>query len=225
MVSRLAGNSTAARIMTNTLVIPLVLYSQVVLDLLRIQGSAVLCRIGNSETEDERLFLVRDVTHIPSSGHVVPPSVPSLLAVLDAQAAEPGVPAAVPPFLAGRLSIGTGDFRGCIWATVRIGDKLEAADRLVFPGSGMHIIGLNNDMPHDPPPIDPEGRYSRTIGALGGEEIWERLRQLRVVIVGCGRLGSLVAVDVARLGVLDETLVDPDGVEPHNRCEMDGING
>jgi molybdopterin/thiamine biosynthesis adenylyltransferase len=61
------------------------------------------------------------------------------------------------------------------------------------------------------------------MGALGGEEIWQRLVGLRIAVIGCGRTGSLVAVNLARLGVRRLTLIDPDSVEPHNLGEMDAV--
>ena len=61
-------------------------------------------------------------------------------------------------------------------------------------------------------------RWSRTIGALS-QSAWERLRSLRVGLVGCGRLGSLVGVGLVRTGTQDLTLVDPDIVEVHNLGE------
>jgi predicted ThiF/HesA family dinucleotide-utilizing enzyme len=66
-------------------------------------------------------------------------------------------------------------------------------------------------------------RWSRTIGALGGEASWQRLVRLRIAIIGCGRTGSLVAVTLARLGVRQLILIDPDVVEEHNLGEMDTV--
>ena len=62
--------------------------------------------------------------------------------------------------------------------------------------------------------------WSRSVGALG-ESNWRRLVSLRVVVVGCGRSGSLVAAALARFGVRQLTLIDPDEIEPHNLGEMD----
>jgi len=59
-------------------------------------------------------------------------------------------------------------------------------------------------------------RWSRTIGALGGQTAWDRIRGLRVAVVGLGRTGSLAAVSLARLGVQSLVLIDPDVVELSN---------
>jgi len=61
--------------------------------------------------------------------------------------------------------------------------------------------------------------WSRTIGALE-EATWRQLAELHVVVVGCGRSGSLVADGLARLGASAITLIDPDRLEPHNLGEM-----
>ena len=65
-------------------------------------------------------------------------------------------------------------------------------------------------------------RWSRTVGALGAAA-WRRLVTLRYAIVGCGRTGSLLAHDLAALGVRHLVLVDPDRLERHNLGEMAGV--
>src|SRR5215204_7497379 len=60
-------------------------------------------------------------------------------------------------------------------------------------------------------------RYSRQILFSGiGEEGQRRLRAARVLIVGCGALGSAHAESLARAGVGHLRLVDRDFVEPSN---------
>lgn len=68
-----------------------------------------------------------------------------------------------------------------------------------------------------PPASSPDGnaRWSRVRGALGSQA-WTRLRSLRCAIVGCGRTGSIVAHSLARMGVHNLALIDPDIVELHN---------
>jgi len=58
-------------------------------------------------------------------------------------------------------------------------------------------------------------RYSRQVLALG-LDLQERLSSLRVLIVGCGALGSSTAEILARMGVGEIKLVDPDVVELSN---------
>lgn len=64
--------------------------------------------------------------------------------------------------------------------------------------------------------------WSRTIGALG-ERDHQQLTALHPCIVGCGRTGSLMATALARLGIRQLTLIDPDLMEPHNLGEMDAV--
>jgi hypothetical protein len=68
-------------------------------------------------------------------------------------------------------------------------------------------------------------RWSRTIGALGGFDVWRRLAGLSVTIVGCGRTGSMLAEALGRLGVDRLTLIDPDLIEPGNLGEMALVTG
>jgi hypothetical protein len=109
---------------------------------------------------------------------------------------------------------------------VAIGDQgEELLSAIELPGAGMHALGAHGAL--DAPTTserrrEREERWSRTIGALGGPAIWRRLTRLRIAIVGCGRLGSLLAAAFGRLGVSAEiTLIDPDVMEAHNVGEMD----
>ena len=62
-----------------------------------------------------------------------------------------------------------------------------------------------------------EDRYSRQILFNGiGEQGQERLRAARILIVGCGALGSAQAESLARAGVGNLRIVDRDFVEPSN---------
>ncbi len=71
--------------------------------------------------------------------------------------------------------------------------------------------------------LDPtSGRWSRTAGALGGDSILERLRDLKWLIAGAGRTGSLLASAVARLGS-PLVLVDSDVIQLHNLGEMEAV--
>ena len=66
------------------------------------------------------------------------------------------------------------------------------------------------------------GRWSRTAGALGGDGILERLRDLKWLFAGAGRTGSLLASAVARLGS-PLVLVDSDVIQLHNLGEMEVV--
>ncbi len=70
------------------------------------------------------------------------------------------------------------------------------------------------------PVVASQHRWSRSHGALGGAAVWERLVNLPTAVVGCGRSGSLAAGALARLGLRELMLIDPDTIESHNLGEM-----
>lgn len=60
-----------------------------------------------------------------------------------------------------------------------------------------------------------ESRFSRSEQLLGPERM-ERLRKTRVILFGCGGVGSWAAEALVRTGIGAITLVDPDVVAPSN---------
>ena len=86
---------------------------------------------------------------------------------------------------------------------------------MIKPYPSLHIVR---------PAVASQHRWSRSHGALGGTAVWERVVNLPTAVVGCGRSGSLAASALARLGVRELTLIDPDAIEPHNLGEMEVIN-
>lgn len=128
---------------------------------------------------------------------------------------------------AGALYVGDGAWRGHVWGHVRAGDGCAPLDALALAGAGMHAVPVLNietaPAPAPPAAVPLNEYWSRTIGALGGMATWQRLIRLRVAVIGCGRTGSLAAVTLARAGIDQLTLIDPDVVEPHNLGEMDGV--
>lgn len=95
-------------------------------------------------------------------------------------------------------------------------------DALTLIGPGMPSVSLTGPTRDAAASIATGDRYSRTVGALGGDAIWGRFRSLQPCVVGVGRTGSLVATTLAQMGVRGITLVDPDGLEPHN-LDMPGM--
>jgi len=122
------------------------------------------------------------------------------------------------------LSLGLGRALGRLAAAWCFQDRVEPVQQFVLVGSGwLRLPQSNADFwPSTPagPPL--EELLSRTIGALG-LATFRTLRQLTVAVIGCGRIGSLVAELLASVGVARLTLVDADCLELHNLGEMAGV--
>lgn len=67
-----------------------------------------------------------------------------------------------------------------------------------------------------------EQRYDRQVRAFGLEG-QKNLATMKVGVVGVGGLGSSIAIGLARLGVKDITLIDPDRAEPTNLNRLAGM--
>lgn len=122
------------------------------------------------------------------------------------------------------LVIGFGAASGCLAGLfVGHGGRVEPIRRIKVVSAGLPSMSVRTDGARrgelDDAQRDSESVWSRTIGALGAET-WRRLTALKIAVVGCGRTGSLFVTSLARLGVKDITLVDPDFVEEHNVGEM-----
>jgi len=68
--------------------------------------------------------------------------------------------------------------------------------------------------------IDTE-RYDRSIRAYG-ESAQRQLAASHVAVIGCGGIGSYLATGLARLGIGELTLIDPDHVEQSNLPRLAG---
>ena len=113
------------------------------------------------------------------------------------------------------------------WRAGAVLHAVEGAERVVLSAQApdgtpvaveeLFLPGAENRRVPGPPdrPAKDRAAWSRSEGALG-PDVWGRLQDARVVVVGVGRTGSLVADALAGAGVGRLTLVDPDGVEPHN---------
>jgi hypothetical protein len=141
----------------------------------------------------------------------------------------PGSMQEIPPYAIGRLDFGRGPWSDYAWGVVRLGSRLVPLDVLDLIGSGLHRLCLPRGQPVASAALEEAirdevagERHSRTVGAMGGEAVWRRLVDRRFGLVGCGRTGSLAATNLARLGVRELVLIDPDRVEAHNLGEMDG---
>src|SRR5262249_7458871 len=139
------------------------------------------------------------------------------------------------PGVVGTLGIGDGLMRGTLWGAVQAGRHSLPLDVLHLVGSGMFRLMLTcpyASWQGTPPAADvlqteashtATALWSRAVGALGSTAGWQRLIGLRIVLIGVGRTGSLVATTLARLGCQHLTLIDPDRLEPHNLGEMDSV--
>ena len=65
-------------------------------------------------------------------------------------------------------------------------------------------------------------RWSRTVGAISWE-VMRKIRQSSVTLVGAGRNGSLMALELAALGVERLRIIDPDPLRIENLDGMPGI--
>ena len=123
------------------------------------------------------------------------------------------------------LAVGRQGASGRLAGACLQGNRMALLSAIRIVGGGLPEIPLGESpgiVPWSLPATSAERDvWSRSIGALGGETAWRRLTCLSMVVIGCGRSGSLVATALARLGVRHLTLVDPDRVETHNLGEMD----
>ncbi len=127
-------------------------------------------------------------------------------------------PAVDPP--AAFLGLGTGAALGLLCGEVVADGAVSPLSYLRIVGPRLQITRLHAQGQPKHPDALARTLWSRTIGALG-EETWLRLRHLRITLVGSGRNGSLMANALARAGVIDLTLCDPDVLEVHNCGESD----
>lgn len=131
---------------------------------------------------------------------------------------------------AAALIVGRGQAAGRLAAACRDDTGFRPIDDLIVMGPGLPTYPLRRRIvpfeaaralkARHPREQRRRERWSRTIGALG-LPTWRRLSDLTFGIVGCGRLGSLLAADLVRSGARRLVLADPDRVERHNLGEMD----
>jgi molybdopterin/thiamine biosynthesis adenylyltransferase len=110
---------------------------------------------------------------------------------------------------------------------VGLGPDLSGWRGWVFEGgqsaplSGFRVVG--SGMPTtSAPERETDETWSRTIGAMGVRASGKASRS-SVAVVGASRLGSMVAFQLAGVGIRRLVLVDPDRIEPHNVVGMTGV--
>lgn len=121
------------------------------------------------------------------------------------------VPAGARP----RADIALYEGRGCSAAAL-LGGAVLAVDEVVLAGPRMERWQPAVVSPDLVGTVPADGPFSRYMGALGGAGPHQRLRALRAAGVGMARLNSLVAVALARAGVGNLALIDPDVLEEHS---------
>lgn len=91
----------------------------------------------------------------------------------------------------------------------------------VWPLDEIHLIGPGMRVFRREGPSTPTSQHasddlwSRQRGALG-ERVFSRFCTLHALLIGAGRLGSLIAEALVRSGIRRLTIVDPDTLERHN---------
>ncbi len=101
-------------------------------------------------------------------------------------------------------------------------------DGRAFPLEAVQLVGAGMPRwlpgavaPAAEPMLAGDGLFSRYLEPIGGRDAHARLRALRIGIVGCSRLGSLLVTALGKIGVREVVLVDADVVEDHHLDAMD----
>lgn len=123
------------------------------------------------------------------------------------------------------ILLGSGEDVGLFTGIFSAHDQVEPVEQMKIVGPLMRrlpavdfqALHRNQVLPQD------AERWSRLIGALGGLDVWQAFTSLNFCIIGTGRTGSLVATTLAKAGVRNLTLLDPDILEPHNLDAMDSV--
>ena len=115
------------------------------------------------------------------------------------------------PFLG--MTIGSDGYWSARFWTPESGSvKLEWCSKIRVPRKERYLINWN---PAATTRYSPTPLLQRTIETWG-VGVQEGIQRLRIGIVGVGSVGSIVAESLARLGVTEVVLIDPDRLEAHN---------
>ena len=95
-------------------------------------------------------------------------------------------------------------------------DSLEPIDEVHLVGPGMPVHTRLQDESFDIVDDPASHPWSRMEGALGAD-VLRKFRSSEVLLIGAGRLGSLLATTWIRNGLHRLTIIDPDELEAHNR--------
>jgi predicted dinucleotide-binding enzyme len=222
----------------HTLVIPRLVFRSLLARLRRALDHTAWGRVGVCSHSMQTTWLMRDVIEAP---HDLPDAavwhdpVWHFQLLTHPPMTSKGAQLRRLPGTVGTLGVGDGPLRGTLWGAVQVGRHHLPLDVLQLVGPGMFRLVLARppaafqetpstfNVPDAAVSPTAPALWSRTIGALGGVAVWQRVVGLRIAVIGVGRTGSLVATTLARLGCRHLSLIDPDRLEPHNLGEMDSV--
>ncbi|TWT89159.1 ThiF family adenylyltransferase [Stieleria varia] len=110
------------------------------------------------------------------------------------------------------LQTGLGDDHSGWIGLIAGGDQLVPLDEVRLVGPRMPVFSRAENAP---PINDEPARWSRQVGALG-ENVFRRVHESSVLLIGAGRLGGLMGESLVRSGVQKLIVTDPDEIESHN---------
>lgn len=105
--------------------------------------------------------------------------------------------------------------------TVAISSRWVPLPQLLLPGGGMQHVDFTGNAVSatgglsDPEPYEQGSRFGQQAVAHGAAAL-QFLQGRHIVLVGAGRVGSVLAHGLVRLGVRRLSVIDPDHMEPHN---------
>lgn len=112
------------------------------------------------------------------------------------------------------LKVGLGENRDQWVGAVSHQGNLHPIDEITLVGPSMDTFARQLSGANAMRPIP--SQWTRHVGGMGGEKSFQRFRRNSPLIIGLGRIGSLVAESFVRMGARKITLVDPDKIETHN---------
>lgn len=102
-------------------------------------------------------------------------------------------------------------------------NQLQPLQQIRLVGQGMQVFRRQHQQSSESASASAERidtrqsqRWSRLSGAME-PTVFRRFRSLEVLLVGAGRVGSLFAATLVRMGLRNLSILDPDVLEEHNR--------
>lgn len=111
------------------------------------------------------------------------------------------------------MTIGTdGNWSARFWSRKAKGMELEWCNKVRVPRRDKYQVDWHPSVRKTYVPVPMLQRTIETWGA----GVQQGIQQLRIGIVGLGSVGAIVSEALARIGVSEITLIDPDRIEVHN---------